>query len=111
MPGPLAAAAVRARDSCPDDLRGLLEALCVEMRAIRSALDGSRTPLLTVEEVARLVGRHPYTIRSWIKAGRLRATRVAGTGPKGRLLIRCEELDRLVEAGLAGRTPDTALSI
>jgi excisionase family DNA binding protein len=60
---------------------------------------GKAKPLLTVEEVAAEVGRSNYTCRSWIKSGKLKATRVQGTGPRGRLLVRREDLDRLLDGG------------
>ncbi|MFH5804462.1 helix-turn-helix domain-containing protein [Alienimonas sp. DA493] len=59
-----------------------------------------KKPLLTVDDVAAEVGRAPYTVRSWINNGRLNATRVSGTGPRGRLLVRREDLDELISAGL-----------
>lgn len=80
-----------------------------ELRTIRTVLEGRLKPLYTVEEFAQLVGRDPYTVRAWIKAGKLRATRVAGTGPRGRLLIAREEVDRLVAGGLGGRVPESAV--
>src|SRR4051812_741825 len=76
-------------DYCID---GALGRLFDGLRAIRLLLEGKRKGHLTVEEVAGLVGRAPYTVRHWITSGRLKATRVAGTGPKGRLLVAREEL-------------------
>jgi excisionase family DNA binding protein len=35
--------------------------------------------VLSVAQAARLVGRHPETIRRWIRTGKLRATRADGT--------------------------------
>ncbi|QDT16379.1 helix-turn-helix domain-containing protein [Alienimonas californiensis] len=60
---------------------------------------GKAKPLLTVEEVAAEVGRAPYTVRTWINNGRLSATRVHGTGPRGRLLVRREDLEELLADG------------
>lgn len=77
-----------------------LTRVLAELRVIRELLEQTRKPLLTVTEVARLVGRDEYTIRRWIKEHKLSATRVSGTGPKGRLLVRRDDLDRL----LAGDT-------
>jgi len=72
-----------------------------ELRAIRELLEQARKPILTVAEVARLVGRSDYTVRRWIAEGQLAATRVLGTGPVGRLLVRRDDLDRLLAAGRA----------
>ena len=44
--------------------------------------------MITVPEAARRIGRHPETIRRWIRSGRLRAERV-GT----QHLVRPEDLD------------------
>ena len=64
---------------------------------------GKAKTLLTVEEVAEEVGRAPYTVRNWIKNGKLTATRVDGTGPRGRLLVRREDLEALtVGTGIGG---------
>jgi excisionase family DNA binding protein len=87
------------------DLHRKLTLLAEDVRAIRDALDGRSKSHFTVEEVAALVGRAPYTVRSWIQAGRLDAVRVHGTGPRGRLLISHDQLQRLVAGGLGGRIP------
>ena len=57
------------------------------VREIRDRLAGTTKSHYTVEEVAEMTGRAPYTVRTWIKAGRLQAERVDGSGPRGRLLI------------------------
>jgi len=67
---------------------------------------------LTTEEAASLCGRSPYTIRSWIKKGRLSgAKKIAGTGPKGKWIIPRESLTKLLEEGpgeaLSGRDTDS----
>lgn len=76
---------------------------------IRMQLSGLRKSHHTVEEVAEATGRAPYTVRTWIKEERIRAIRVPGTGPKGRLLIPHEELEKLVAAGLASRLSAAAV--
>jgi hypothetical protein len=48
-------------------------------------------------------------VRTWIKDSKVAAIRVAGTGPKGRLLIPREELEKVVGAGLAERVPEVAV--
>ena len=72
---------------------------------IRRQLDGKLKSHLSVEEVAAATGRSPYTVREWIKRGRINAIRVTGTGPKGRLLIPRGEMAKLVTSGLAGEVP------
>jgi excisionase family DNA binding protein len=72
---------------------------------IRIQLSGVRKSHYTVEEVAAATGRSTYTVREWVRAGRIGAFRVPGTGPKGRLLVPREELQKLVEAGFAGQAP------
>jgi hypothetical protein len=71
------------------------------MQDVRRLLRGKQKEHLTVEEFADLVSRAPFTVRTWLKQGRIKATRFAGTGPRGRLLIARDQLPRLVEAGLA----------
>jgi excisionase family DNA binding protein len=72
---------------------------------IRALLAGTRKPYYAVEEVARLTGRSGYTVRRWIAEHRIQATRVAGTGPKGRLLIAATELDKLIATGQGSQVP------
>jgi excisionase family DNA binding protein len=48
--------------------------------------------MLTVPEAARRAGRHPETIRRWIRSGRLRSERV-GT----QHLVREEDVDLLAD--------------
>jgi excisionase family DNA binding protein len=72
---------------------------------IRDRLAGAHKPVLTIEEVARLVGRAPFTVRRWVKEGRIRASRVSGSGPRGRLLVGHDEVRKLIDAGLGGEVP------
>src|SRR3954453_7163783 len=79
-----------------EDLRRQLSALpaivtgLVELRSdvaeVRRILTGRQKDHYTVEEVGKLTGRKPYTVRTWVKEKRIKAIRVSGTGPKGRLL-------------------------
>jgi excisionase family DNA binding protein len=73
---------------------------------VRLTLQGQRKPHYTVEEVAELSGRTPYTVRRWIAEKRIAASRISGTGPRGRLLIAREELDTLIRSGLGTDIPD-----
>ncbi len=72
---------------------------------IHQILAGRHKPLWTIEQVGALTGRAPFTVRRWVKERHIRAIRVSGSGPKGRLLIPRKELEKLVGAGLAGRVP------
>jgi excisionase family DNA binding protein len=89
---------------------GLLQHLVAVVEDLRGKVDGARKELFTVEEVARLTGRAAYTVRRWVSEGRLRATRVEGTGRYGRLLIPGDELLRLLPQGLGGDLPVVALA-
>ena len=97
----LVSCAARTADRLVDILGQLFRAV----DEIRQQLGGKLKSHLVVEEVAAATGRSPYTIREYIRRGRIRATRVAGTGPRGRLLIPREELEKLIESGLAGQVP------
>jgi excisionase family DNA binding protein len=67
-------------------------------------------PFLTSKEVAEVVGRSEDTVRRWIREKRLPAERIAGTGPRGRLLVSREALTKLISAGLASGLNATELS-
>jgi excisionase family DNA binding protein len=56
-------------------------------------------PLLDVNESAKLLHVSPYTVRSWIRKGVLRATKL------GRLVrLEQSEVQRLIEAGKASQS-------
>jgi len=93
----------------PSELRPILAKIMADIAGIRSQLAGARKPFYTVEEVACLTGRTPYTVRRWISEKRIRADRVAGTGPKGRLLIAGDQLDTLIVAGQGAEIPAVVL--
>jgi excisionase family DNA binding protein len=57
--------------------------------------------MLTVAEAARRSGRHPETIRRWIREGRLRAKKV-GT----QHIIEEEDLESMLEDGLLSAPAD-----
>jgi excisionase family DNA binding protein len=98
------------------ELRKTHHFLSEELKAIHARLIdlaerlSKRTKnLFTVEEVADLTGRTPFTIRRWIKMGRLQAQRLREGGPKGRLLIPREELEHLISQGKGTNIPETIL--
>jgi len=72
-------------------------------------LQAKRKPHLTVAEAALACGRSAYTIRRWITEDRIKAIRIEGDGPRGRLLIPREELDRLIQQGMGGSISPTDL--
>ena len=79
----------------------------VELSAIKAGIEELRERErnkyklhYTVEEVAERVCRSSYTVRRWIKEKMIHAERVHGTGPKGRLLIPREEIEKLISLGL-----------
>jgi len=80
-----------------------LAAVLTDMRftleEIRATLAKKSKDFYTVEEIANFAGRSMYTIRRWISEGRITATRVQGTGPRGRLLIAHEQIGKLIQAG------------
>ena len=90
------------------EIRHAIRRLEGEVRSLREQFSGRRKLHLTVKEVAELVGRSPFTVRTWIKDGRLNAIRVSGSGSRGRLLIRREELERLVADGKGSHIPAVA---
>jgi excisionase family DNA binding protein len=81
------------------DLDQIIRDIWTALEDIRSLVSDSKKSHYTVRDIARLTGRSDYTVRRWITAGQLRADRVAGTGPKGRLLIPHEQLSRLIATG------------
>lgn len=76
-----------------------------ELASINGHLAGRTKPVLTVKEVANEVGRCEDTIRNWIGDGTLPASKMPGSGPRGRWLIKREDLDRIVATGRAGDLP------
>lgn len=83
-------------DEFMEEMSRDIKKMSLELSAIKEDLIGKSKPYLTVKEFAREVGRAAYTVRTWIKNGLIEADRIFGTGPKGRYLIRREELDKLI---------------
>jgi excisionase family DNA binding protein len=82
-----------------------IPAILLAISDIQRQMSRRQKDFFSVEEVAALVQRSPYTVRAWIKAGRINATRVTGTGPRGRLLVPRAELGKLIHAGLGDQLP------
>jgi excisionase family DNA binding protein len=101
---PAGAAAVPAGEEAAH-LGPLLAEILAGVRDLRELLAGVRKEWYTVEELAALTGRSAYTVRRWIATGRLKATRVACAGPRGRLLVARDQLQGLIASGLGGEVP------
>ena len=91
---------------CTDDGTETLTAVVATLQQLRDAvakmqeqIAGVAKSHYTVEEIARMTGRSPYTIRRWITEKRILAERVSGTGPRGRLLVPRGEISRLIRSG------------
>jgi len=102
---PVPATSPAPPDSSADRLAPVLAEILDGLRDLRDLLAGVRKEWYTVEEVAELTGRSAYTVRRWAKAGLIQATRVSGTGPRGRLLVGHDEVRKLIAAGLGGDVP------
>ena len=78
-----------------------------------SELDRKLSPAtkqyLAVEEFAQLVGRSPYTVRAWLKSGKIRGERVTGSGPRGRWLIPRDQLKVIVNSGEGASIPSACV--
>jgi hypothetical protein len=88
-----------------EELLGMIPGLVAAVDEIRRLLSGRHKDHHTVEEFAEIVRRAPYTVRTWIRDGRVRAIRVSGTGPRGRLLIPRSEVEKVITTGLGGDVP------
>lgn len=77
---------------------------------IRDRLTRSVKPFLTVDEVAEISGRAPFTVRRWIKEGLISAQRIKEGGPRGRLLIARDQIDKLLHRGHGAAVPDAICS-
>ena len=60
------------------------DALLVHADEVEAARQTEATALVTVEEAARIAGKHADTIRRWIRAGTLRNHAAEGEPPKVR---------------------------
>jgi excisionase family DNA binding protein len=87
----------------------LLQELRSGLAEVQATLRAKVKEHYTVEEIAEMTGRSQYTVRRWITEKRIRATRISGTGPKGRLLIPREEIGSLISGGLGGHVPEAVV--
>jgi excisionase family DNA binding protein len=90
-------------EGLPPDIAEALAMILTRLDAIHEVLAGVAKSHYTVDEVARLVGRSAYTVRRWIGERRINASRIAETGPRGRLLIAREEVAKLIAEGKGDR--------
>ena len=75
---------------CTEKLDKIYELLCElshSLQAIREQFTAAKKDFYTVAELIPIVGRSAFTIRRWINEKLIDAIRIAGTGPKGRLLV------------------------
>ena len=90
-----------------DQVIALLYGVKDAVEDIRKRLQETSKSHFTVEEIAKMTGRKPYTVRMWIKENRIEAERIPGTGPRGRLLIPRSEINKLIASGKAAHIPAT----
>jgi excisionase family DNA binding protein len=90
------------------DTRAMFRQIIVSLDNILTRLAGTHKDFYTIAEIAALTGRSQYTVRRWVTEKRVTATRVAGSGPKGRLLIARDQVSALVYSGLGEAVPAAA---
>lgn len=101
-------------ESSPEELGQHLvirfDGLCARLERICEELSGRIKPYYSIAEIAEMTGRSSYTVRRWIAEKRIAATRIEGTGPKGKLLVSRDQLQSLITAGLGSKTPAVVCS-
>ncbi len=90
-------------DARLEQIMSTLGDIRISVDEIRERIAGVTKEHYTVEEVARATGRDPYTVRRWIRDEKLKAIRIDGSGPRGRLLVPRAELKRLIGDGKAAQ--------
>ena len=72
---------------------GKIDAVQAELSALKDALE---TPeFLTVAEAAKVLHRSPYTLRKWLREGKLEGSKTT-EGRTGQYLIRRQEIEALL---------------
>ena len=110
-PAPLAVATTDHKEEGGEATALLMKQILNAVQEIRARLAGAHKQFYTVEEIAELTGRSEYTVRRWIKEDRIHATRVTDTGPRGRLLIAKDQLNRLIVSGMGGEVADAITTL
>ena len=83
-------------------LRSELKQLVHEVSGLRYDLKATLTPkwktkpFYTVQELAKHLGRSPYTIRRWIREGKIGAVKLNSGGPRDPYLIEHREVEELI---------------
>jgi excisionase family DNA binding protein len=91
------------REIVRDEIRPLREELRSTIDATKRTTEGrsGSSAFLTVEDVAEMMKVTQATVRSWIKAGTLAASRPAGGNGSGRLYrVARVDLDAFVRGGM-----------
>jgi len=83
--------------------------LLERLESLREIVAGRHKAQFTTAEVAELTGRSEYTVRRWITEGKLHAIRISEGGPRGRLLVPRDELNKLVATGMGSQIPAATL--
>ena len=83
-------------------LREAMQLLAEEIGALRQDLRvalsprAKAKPFYTVTELAEQFGRSPYTIRRWIRAGKIDAVKLNSGGPRDQYLIAHDDVAELI---------------
>jgi excisionase family DNA binding protein len=67
-------------------IRGILEEMAVELKALREGGDHEVKPVYSVKEAGQLLGRSEQTVRRWIREGQLDSEK-AGESQQARHII------------------------
>jgi hypothetical protein len=83
-----------------DRIDQTLNELTSNIRSLERGVESGRA-FFTTEEVARILGKKPYTVREWCRLARINCTRDAvGRGGYGPYRISKDEITRIRDHGL-----------